>query len=360
MCIGRRQFLFFLLLLTQGLQALACAICAPADGQNTVLYRLHAADTAVLAQLPGQGGAVRVLAQIKGPPPLAPIDKIQGLVPAPATGSQEPVLLLYNAAGQSWRAVGTLGLQRVAWLQHLAAMRPVGVAPVTDWPARLSVFVDDLEDPEPLVAQAAYEEVSVAPYSAMRSVRGRLVATRIQRWLDAPALAARRPLYTLLAGFAGGTDAAGDLRARMQRATQDGSAASLSAALAAYVEVLGTPGVAWIEEAYLARPDRTELEVQAAVMALGVHGTDGARVTRERVVAAYARLAAGNPAMAGFAASDLAGWGHWDMGPVYAEILGSGRPLAFAARYAMVFYLLRSPRPDARTAIEALRAAKAL
>ena len=355
-----QQVLFFVLLLTHGLQALACAICAPADGQNTVLYRLYAADAVVLAQPAPPGGAARVLAQIKGTPPTAPIDRIQGPLPEPASGRQMPVVLVYNAAGQSWRALGTLGLDRVAWLQRLATLRPASVAPVADWGARLPAFVDDLEDPQPLVAQAAYEEVSVAPYAVMRSVRGRLVAARLQHWLDDPALVARRPLYTLLAGFAGGAEAAPQMRARMLHATKDGSAASLSAALAAYLEVLGAPGVAWIEEAYLSGPGREEFEVQAAVMALGVHGSDGTRVPRERVIAAYARLAAGNPALAGFAASDLAGWGHWDMGPVYAEILGSGRPLVFASRYAMVFYLLRSPLPQARAAIEALRAAKAL
>ena len=62
--------------------------------------------------------------------------------------------------------------------------------------------------------------------------------------------------------------------------------------------------------------------------------------------------------MAGFAASELAGWDRWELGPTYAQILKSGQSLVFASRYAMVFYLLRSPRADARAAIEALRAAR--
>lgn len=360
MCLRWRPILLLILLLSQSVVAFACAICAPPDGQNTLLYRLHVADAAVLAQVPRQGGPARVLAQIKGGPPSAPVDRIEWLQPFASGAPIAPVLLLYNAAGQSWRAVGTLGLGRVPWLKQLAGLRPASLSPAVDWATRLPSFVDDLEDQEPLVAQAAYEEVSIAPYAAMRSLRGRLVSARIWRWLDDPALASRRPLYALLAGFAGGSDAAPNLQALMVCAGQDASAAALAAALAAYVEVLGPAGVAWIEESYLVRPGRAEFEVQAAVMALGVHGGDGVRVERERVVAAYGRLAAGNPAMAGFAASDLAGWGHWDMGPIYAEILRSGRSLPFASRYAMVFYLLRSPRPEARAAIDALRAAKAL
>ena len=356
-----RRLVLLWLLLGHALPAFACAICAPADGQNTLLYQMYAADAVVLAtpQLPGTG--YRVVAQVKGSPPPEPIAMVQWTVAAPATGALAPAVLLYSAAGHSWRAVGTLDPARAAWLSQLVrSFRPVGIAPEPDWPRRLAAFVAELEDPEPLLARVAYEEVSVAPYGAMRSMQPRLDRARIRRWLDDPGLTARRPLYLLLAGLAGGADAAQDLRMRIDGARRDGSAASLSAALAAYVEVEGAAGVTWIEQEFFVRPGRDEFQVQAAVLALAVHGGDGARVGRDRVVAAFTRLASGNPAMAGFAAADLAGWGHWELGPVYAQILRSGQPLVFASRYAMVFYLLRSPRPDAREAIEALRAAKAL
>lgn len=356
-----RHLVFLWLLLSHGLPAQACAICAPADGQNTLLYQLHAADAVVLAAPQTPVAGYRVVAQVKGTLPPGPITSVQWTVAPPAAGATTPAVLLYSAAGHSWRAVGTLDLARAAWLtQLMRGVRPAGIEPVADWPHRLAAFVADLEDPQALVARLAYEEVSVAPYAAMRSARARLDSARIRRWLDDPALVARRPLYLLLAGIAGGADAAPDLRRRVDAAVKDGSAGALSAALAAWVEVEGIPVVAWIEQEFFARPGRDESQVQAAVLALAVHGSDGARVPRERVVAAFARLAVGNPAMAGFAASDLAGWGHWETGPVYAQILGSGQPLAFASRYAMVFYLLRSPRPDARAALEALRAAKAL
>ncbi len=360
MCKPLRDVAFFFLLLAHGLQALACAICAPADGQNTFLYQLYAADAVVLATVQPQGAGYVVLAQVKGPAPAGPIGAVQWVLSPAPVAPAAPVVLLYSAAAGTWRALGTLGHQRAAWLKRMVAMRPVGVAAETDWPSRLLTFIGDLEDAEPLVARTAYEEVSVAPYPAMRSVQPRLVRERILRWLDDPALAARRPLYLLLAGIAGGTDAAADLRLRADRAIKDASAPALSAALAACVEVEGPSCVAWIAQEFFSRPGRDEFQVQAAVLALGVHGSDGVRVPRDRVVAAYTRLASGNPAMAGFAASELAGWDRWELGPTYAQILKSGQPLVFASRYAMVFYLLRSPRADARAAIEALRAAKAL
>ena len=59
-------------------------------------------------------------------------------------------------------------------------------------------------------------------------------------------------------------------------------------------------------------------------------------------------------------ASDLGNWERWEFVPDYAAILKSGAPQAFASRYGMVFYLMRSPTPAAREALEALRSAKLL
>lgn len=336
----------------------ACAICAPADGSNTVRSRLQAADAVVWA-VPANG-AYRVAAVAKGAAPPGPIGHIDWQGAPPSASSPAPVLLAYSAAGQSWRSLGLLAMDRQPWLRRLLDLPPAaGLAP-PDWVLRLAPFVRELEDAEPLVAQAAYEEVSAAPYAVMRALPPLPHPERLRRWLDDPALAARRPLYLLLAGLAGGRDAASDMRARVERGLQGGPPAVLSGALAAYVELQGPAGVELVETEILMRAGSSEAQVQAAVLALAVHGAEGVRVPRARVVEAFGRLAARNPAMAGFAASDLAAWGHWDMGPRYAEILGSGQPLAFAARYAMVFYLLRSPRPDARSALEALRAARVL
>ena len=349
-----------LVLGAQALASLACTICAPPDGATAVLFQLHAADAVVLAASQPQAAGWRVLAHIKGsasPRPNEPVEDAPAAVPS---GEAVSLVLVYGATAQRWRSLGPLAPQRADWLRKTLAFRPASLAPVTDWPARLAHFAAYLEDPQDLVARTAYEEVAVAPYTAMRSLGPLLRADRIRRWLDDPALAARRPLYLLLAGFAAKPSGPSDLPARMALAERERSMPALSAALAAWVEQRGPEGLAWVEQNYLTRPGLDELQVQAAVLALSVHGNDGARLPRERIVAAFAALARHQPALAGLAASDLAAWGHWELGPRYAEILQSGQPLAFAARYAMVFYLLRSPRPDARAAIEALRAAKAL
>lgn len=339
----------------------ACAICAPPDGQNTVLFRLHAADRVVLAARAPAGGAWRVLEPIKGGAPAGPIAQVDEAALGAGTppGDAAMPVVLAEGAGR-WRVLGSLRAPRAAWLCQTLGWRPVAQAPVADWSARLAHFAPALEDPDALVAQLAYEEVSVAPYAALRQLRTTLRADTLRHWLDDPARQARRPLYTLLAGFAADARSEAALRERAAQAVRDAAPAALSAALAALVEARGPEGLAWVAQNYLVQPGAVEWQAQAAVLALAVHGNDGQRVERTRVVAAFEALATHNPALAGLAASDLAAWNHWDLGPRYAEILRSGQPLAFASRYAMVFYLLRSPRPEARSALEALRAANAL
>ena len=43
-------------------------------------------------------------------------------------------------------------------------------------------------------------------------------------------------------------------------------------------------------------------------------------------------------------------------GPLFADWLASRKPQTFSSRYAMVFYLMRSPLPEARAALDTLRA----
>ena len=59
-------FLRLLLLLLACPGAWACAICAPADGQNSLLLRLLAADTVALAAPDSDGAGYKPKALIKG------------------------------------------------------------------------------------------------------------------------------------------------------------------------------------------------------------------------------------------------------------------------------------------------------
>ncbi|QDL54069.1 hypothetical protein [Rhodoferax aquaticus] len=358
----------------------ACAICAPSDGQTTLLQRLYAADAVVMAEgQVGQNSSTWMpLALIKGPlpagvalrnpMPLSPPDAAalaQSLSPGSDAAKAAVHVLLYTASNASWRSAGPLGLEREAWLRSMAALPRAMQAGVLDpkiqWPARLAALAPDLENSQSLVAQTSYEEISQAPFPAMRSLKPVLKVKQLSHWLDQPGLEARRPLYGLLFGVAGTAADAQILEPRMLRslrakAVTPTDLAAFSAYVAAYLELRGDAGLAWVEQHVLQDMQVRDEWVQAALQALRIHAEDGLRVSKARVVQAYALYIQSNPARAGFVASDLSKWERWEFTETFVDILKSRSAQVFSSRYAMVFYLMRSPTPQAEAGLDALRA----
>ena len=268
----------------------------------------------------------------------------------------EAQLWVLSAGSQTWRLAGVVPLGRLPWLQSFARLGRAADTASAGWPARLAFLVKNLEDPNGLIAQAAYDEIAVAPYGAMRTLKPMLDREALERWFATPALAARRPLYALLLGVAGTERTARALQDELLARNNDRTSADLSAMLAALIELRGEAALDWIERAYLTDTTRPDSDLQAVLLALSVHGSDGQRVGRERIVATYAAWVRQQRPRAGLVASDLAAWGRWEFGSQFAGILQSGEAISFASRYAMVLYLMRSPRPEARQALEALKA----
>jgi hypothetical protein len=108
---------------------------------------------------------------------------------------------------------------------------------------------------------------------------------------------------------------------------------------------------------YFADRGRTLPEIQAALLALSVQGGADAAIPRERVIQAYRVFLKERKAMAGFVAQDLAEWNYWDAGPEFLTLLKSDALPDPASRVAVVAYLMRSPRADAKTGVKAFTAA---
>lgn len=220
--------------------------------------------------------------------------------------SDDLLLLVLNAGDAGWQALGSLAASREPWLRGLAqpqtaAQRADAVLTQARRTAR------DLEDDYPLVAQAAYDDISAQPYAVLRGLASTLDARRVAHWVKDPSRSARRSLYYLLLGLSGTTTDADAITTQALRAEPRRSAAELSAMLAA-----------------------------------------------------YGRFIHANPHRAGFAASDLANWGHWEFAEAFAVALRSGSAQVLASRYAMLIYLLRNPQPEAKRLVETLRAEKLL
>src|SRR5262245_45243644 len=230
--------------------------------------------------------------------------------------------------------------------------QPSDLVDVGAWRERLALVVAYLEHPEPLAAEIAYGEISRAPYVAMRTLKPHLEPARIASWIDDPERSSRHVTYLLLLGIAGASDTAAGVQQRIDTAWKSNDATNLAALLAADLELRGPSRVGWIEQKYLVERRRTFAEVEAALLALGVHGGANAAVPRERVIQAYRLFINERNPMAGLVAQQLAEWEHWDATPEYVSLLKSDVPRDPASHFAIINYLQRSPHPAARAALE--------
>jgi len=334
--------------------AQACPLCLGgvlfAPGQQ-----LDVAEEAVLAAPAANGTRWRVIEVAKGNAVVGQViaEPVDGADVA-AMRADGPVLLLRHEQWPRWSSVGTIGVEHAGWLRQLASTGPRTDRPDVDWRARVALVSPYLENAEPLAALIAYGEIARAPYGALRSLKPRLDPAIIARWLDDPKLAARRPAYTLLLGIAGGPADAERLEQRLDAALASRDATNLGAMLAADLELRGPSRVAWIETMYLADRRRTMPEIAGALQALGEHGDENGAVPRVRVIQAYLVLINARKPMAGLVAERLAAWEYWDAVTEYAALLTSNVRLDRVSGSAIVAYLERCPRAEAKAALASL------
>jgi hypothetical protein len=275
--------------------------------------------------------------------------------------TESPLVLMHEGRVGPWSSIGAIGPAYAAWLRQLAALGSVGrgasvfgrlTAPATaDVSDQSALVLPYLEDPEPLAAEIAYGEVKRMPYTAMRALKPRLDAQRLARWIDDGRLAERRSGYLLLLGIAGDADDAARIERRIEAAWQARSDADLAALLAADLELRGPSRVAWIEQAYFARGDRTVAEIKAALLALAEHGDADAAVPRARIIEAYRMFMRAHPSLAGLVALKLVYWKHWDATAEFVAILDSDSSKDQAHQLAIITYLSHSPDEAARAAL---------
>jgi hypothetical protein len=365
--VARPLVLLCTLLLAMATPAIACQICF--SGLTVTLgQQIDLSDDAVLATPQGPGQPLRVVAVVKGgiAPVGTTIEKVSRADEA-VLRSGKPLLLFWNGLARTWTNIGAISVDHSQWLRQLAtaphtaprqvqpAWRPMQASDLTgaEWQARLALVIPYLESVEPLAADIAYGEVSRAPYESLRAAKSRLDASALARWTEDPNLVRRRATYTLLLGVAGSPDDAARLEEKIAAALRAGSADDLAAMLAALLELRGSASVDFIERFYFVDPSRTLPEIEAALLALSVHGTADGTVPRQRVIQAYRLFMGARKPMAGFVAQDLADWGYWDATGDFVALLKADTATDPAAHFAIVSYLQRSPRGAAKAALRA-------
>jgi hypothetical protein len=331
--------------------AAACPLCLGA-GQPTKAQQLAAAQQTVLAVPTGDASRFRVIEVIRGERPST--STIEGGYPryGPVADAEtpkgKPLLLVRDDPFPIWVILGAIGREQSRWLRKLAAGKRSEEISAEDWRARVALVVPYLENPEPLVAELAYGDLAAAPYTAVRTAKPRLDARAVRAWLADPELAGRHRLYLLLLGVAGNARDAAALEQRLEAAWRSGNATNLASMLAADLELRGAARMTWVEERYLRNRARSTPEIEAALLALSVHGNANGVIPRERVIQSYRMFMKEHQEIAGYVAQDLAGWQYWDAVTEYVALMKSDVRQQYPSRVAIVAYLRQSPSVEAR------------
>ncbi|MDL2410075.1 hypothetical protein PY650_31560 [Rhizobium calliandrae] len=355
-----RPVLTALIFVSSAATAVACPLCYEAAKQMvTIGQQLNTADRVVIARPDGSTSHFRIASAIKGDDAdgATIVDPVQGPDGTVPSGC-DPCLLIHYALNPHWTALGTMPPEYAAWLRQLiATYRTSGELRRASWPQRLqpstvlndagsrqciSLVLPRLESPDALVAQIAWQELAHAPYQALETVRSRIDAGTVERWLNDPKLASRHATYTLVLGFVGGSADAERLEQKMEAARTSHDATNLAAMIGADLELRGPSRIGWVEATYFADHTRTMPEIEAALLALNVHGEASGTISREQVIEAYRVFIRERPAMAGFVALQLADWNYWDAATEYAALLKSDAVKDPASQFAVVNYLQRA------------------
>jgi len=340
--------------------AMACPLCYEAARQMvTIGQQLDMAAQVVLATPVGGTNQFRIVAVVKGKNAVGDIiaDPVTSLDATTAPGC-DPCLLVRDSLAAQWTGLGTIRAEYADWLRQLAATALVkGERPRPIWPSnmqtsstlsyagwrqRIALVLPYLENSDPMAARIAWGELARAPYAIMDIARSRIDATAVESWLGDPKLASRHAAYTLLLGFVGGPANAARLERQLEAAWNSHSTTNLAAMIGADLELRGPSRVGWVEAMYFADHSRTMPEIEAALLALNVHGNANRTVSRERVIQAYRTFIREHPPMAGFVAPQLADWDYWDATTEYAALLKSNAIKDPASEFAVVNYLQRA------------------
>jgi hypothetical protein len=327
--------------------ATACPLCLAGRTLTISAQELVYAGRSVLALPAAEGKGFRVVEVIKGAHPRGDMitDTVFRADPA-AMRSTTPLLLIRDDAWRWWVNFGPISAGHAGWLRQLSMTKRTTGMNAAEWRAHVAYFLPYLENPEPMVAEIAFAEFASAPYAALRSLKARLNAGAIRKWVDDPTLADRQALNTLLLGIAGGPQDAERLEERIVAAWKSKDTTNLGAELAADLELRGPSRVAWIEQKYLVDHDRTVPEIQAALLAMGEQGRADAAVPRWRVIDAYRVFIREHEALAGLVAKDLAEWKCWEFVPQFSALAQSSGSRANAYRNGILYYLVCSRNSD--------------
>jgi hypothetical protein len=185
----------------------------------------------------------------------------------------------------------------------------------------------------------AHGELARAPYPAYRKLGGVFSSEELQRLISSEENQSRRAAYILLLGLSDNGTVAAWLQERVTRALEENDGTDLAALLAAELEVLGPSHLEWIADNILLSPGISPALIEAALLALAVHGDENRYIPRKDIVSVHKSFIHAKPPMSDYVATKLMEWKNWSLINDYAELLEQGAVVSPAAEFTATLYV---------------------
>jgi hypothetical protein len=360
--------------------AVACPFCSVES--LTLSEETKGADAVVLAKLvkeapepndsndPNSGMATfEIVEALRGPETLKPKQEIRVVF---FGDSDRHKTYLVNGLGKEkidWTTPLPLSPPAVDYVRQLPTVPPLG-------PERLEFFQDYLENPDPLLAQDAYDEFARAPYADLIELKPKLKHDQIVKWVSDPEVGpSRRRLYFTMLGVCGTKD---DVPLLEEMIVSDFDAMKpalvglvetglsmggpvglaqviedvqtderrkklgLDALVACYLILKGPDGLNVIEKRFLANPRAEYTHIYSTIMALRFHGDEHTEVLpRERLLASM-RLLLKNPDFADQVILDLSRWEDWSVMDEIVEMFKTSDSKGYVRQPAVSYLTVAS------------------
>ena len=299
----------------------ACLVCVADPLERVLVTALQASEDVVLARTlegDGGGGGFRISRVLKGGAGTEAGLEVEAQLPAFSADAgkvgRRAVLLTRRDRDAQWvmRAPASL-LHQVLFYQKVISMQQAKSADqAQEDRRRAAFFLSYLHHADPLLVRVAAAEVSSAPYPAMKALREKLDVEKIRAELEIPASFERFALYFTLLGLCGDEGDAAGIDRRLDSMWRAKASSRLAALLTAKIELGGEAAVDEIEARYFRDQGRTLPEIEAAVLALRVHGDADDKISQARAIEAFRSLLVDREPLAFLVAEDLARWKDWE------------------------------------------------
>jgi len=221
---------------------------------------------------------------------------------------------------------------------------------------RLVYIQKYLEDSEEPLAADAKREFVLAPYSALKEMKGQMQHDKLVEWVrDTNVVSSHRRLYLTMLSVCGGP---GDLPIleKLMRSDDPKLQTGLDATIACYLTLKGSEGLPLVENLFLQNKTEEFTDIFCVIMALRfLDKEEHGRIPRDRLIATT-RLVLDHPKIADQAIMDLARLQDWEVMDRLVAMFKSKDPeVTDWVRAPVINYLRTCPLPIAKQHIEDLR-----